>query len=65
MANSAARHVSETLRAFSTSVGTMGSAANLDSMIQNAAKTTKDKMIGVTGILGEARLNNRRKIDIA
>jgi hypothetical protein len=43
----------------------MGSAANLDSMIQNAAKTTKDKMIGVTGILGEARLNNRRKIDMA
>jgi hypothetical protein len=49
----------------STSIGTIGSAVNLDSIIQNKAKKPALRMIGVKGISGDARLNSKRKIEVA
>jgi plasmid maintenance system antidote protein VapI len=54
-----------TLRVFSTSVGTIGSDVNRDSMTQKITKNMALKIIGVIGITGEARLNNRRNIESA
>jgi hypothetical protein len=59
------RQVNNTLRVLRTSVGMIGSEAYLDSMIRKAAKKTKQRSRGGSGISGEDRLKSSRKTDAA
>lgn len=64
MQTAPAKQLSKTLLFLSTSIGIMGSVANLDSIKTKIPRKTNDRSIGIILITAAARLDSNRKTDI-